>query len=71
MPEFKPCQGKTACRDNGTHCLTCGREVNEIERLRQLIDQLATLAIDYEYKNLYEFSSYVAKKVQKTVSYRQ
>lgn len=71
MSKFKPCQGKTACRDNGTHCLTCGRDIQEIERLRQLIDQLASLALDYEYENLHEYSSYVVKKVQKTVAYRQ
>ena len=45
MTSFKPCQGKTACRDDGRACLTCGRSFEEIEDTRRLIDALADLAI--------------------------
>lgn len=71
MGNFIPCQGKTACRDDGTRCLTCGRKLEEIERLRKQLDQLSDLAIDYEYENIDEFSAYVVRKLQKKISYRQ
>lgn len=28
MARFNPCHGKTACRDDGVRCLTCGREAS-------------------------------------------
>lgn len=71
MSQFKPCQGKTACRDDGQRCLTCGRDFQEIERLRTLMDQLAVLAIDYDYENVDEYSDYVARKLGKMIAYRR
>ncbi|MEW8013665.1 MAG: hypothetical protein AB2807_02410 [Candidatus Sedimenticola endophacoides] len=71
MSRFQPCQGKTACRDDGERCLTCSRSLQEIERLRVLMDQLAQLAIDYDYENVSEYADYVACKVGKTVEYRR
>jgi len=71
MALFKPCQGKNTCRDDGHRCLTCGRELEEITRLRDLIDQLAVLAIDRDYENLEEYTSYIARKLEKTIHYRQ
>ncbi|MEW7978054.1 MAG: hypothetical protein AB2814_11745 [Candidatus Sedimenticola endophacoides] len=71
MSRFQPCQGKAACRDDGERCLTCGRSLQEIDRLRVLMDQLAQLAIDYDYENVGEYADYVARKVGKTVEYRR
>ena len=71
MKPFAPCKGKTACRDDGTTCLTCGRSLNEIEEIRRMIDALAELAIGQEYENVGEFTAYVASKVESKVNYRR
>ncbi len=71
MKTFTPCQGKTACRDDGTTCLTCHRSLAEIEATRMLIDTLADLALQYDYANVDEFADYVARKVGKKVQYRR
>lgn len=71
MSLFKPCAGKTACRDDGTTCLVCGRSLAAIEQTRQLIDGLAQLALDQGYENADEFAAYVARKVEKKVKHRR
>ncbi|MET0015548.1 MAG: hypothetical protein ABW088_18000 [Sedimenticola sp.] len=71
MGRFVPCQGKSACRDDELRCLTCGRGLHEVDRLRQLMDQLATLAIEYDYENAEEYSNYVATKLQKSINHRR
>jgi hypothetical protein len=69
MARFEPCHGKDECRDDGTRCLTCGRDLDEIARLREAIDVLATLAMDRDYENSEEFADYVARKLVKTIRY--
>ena len=71
MKPFTPCKGKTACLDDGTTCLTCGRSLNEIEETRRIIDALAELAIGQEYENVGEFTAYVVSKVESKVNYRR
>lgn len=71
MSTFKPCQGQTACRDDGATCLTCGRSLAEIEHTRSLIDALADLAVNRGYDNVEEFAGYVADKVVKKVRHRR
>jgi hypothetical protein len=71
MSTFKPCQGKTSCRDDGTICLTCGRSLAEIEQTRVLIDALAELVCAQGYDNVNEFATYVAEKVEKKVKHRR
>lgn len=71
MANFTPCQGKNACRDNGVTCLTCGRRLTEIETLRELLQKLTGLAIDYEYDNVEEYTEYVARKLAKMIEYRR
>lgn len=71
MAVFKPCQGKSACRDNGVLCLTCGRKLNEIVQLRELMQQLTALAIDYDYENIDEYTEYLARKVAKMIDYQR
>ncbi len=71
MATFRPCQGKNACRDNGVLCLTCGRKLGEVQTLRELMGQLSDLAVNYEYENVEEFTQYVARKLEKMITYRQ
>jgi hypothetical protein len=71
MATFTPCQGKTACRDDGERCITCGRGFAEIEQARILIDALVELALNQGYDNVEEFSGYVAAKVVKKVRHRR
>ncbi|MEJ2424197.1 MAG: hypothetical protein P8101_06990 [Candidatus Thiodiazotropha sp.] len=70
MAKFVPCQGKTACREDETGCKTCGRSSEEIATLRSLLDQLATLAVTFDYDNPEEYAGYVHRKLVKTISYR-
>ncbi|MBI1284239.1 MAG: hypothetical protein GC183_07865 [Thiobacillus sp.] len=71
MSRFTPCKGKTACRDDGKQCLTCGRSFEEITRTRELIDALAELACIQNYDNVGEFVAYIAGKVEKKVRFRR
>lgn len=71
MTEFTPCQGKSACRYDNDRCQTCNRDLREIERLRILMDQLATLAIQYDYENIEAYAAYIAYKLEKTINYRR
>jgi uncharacterized hydantoinase/oxoprolinase family protein len=71
MAKFIPCQGKTACREDQEGCKTCGRSHEEIMRLRNLMDQLCTLAEEYQYENINEYAEYIQKKIIKTVAYRR
>lgn len=71
MNDFKPCQGKTACRDGNKHCLTCGRDYEEITWLRDLLGQLSDIAITYDYENIDEYSSYIKKKLEKMIDHRR
>lgn len=70
MAPFTPCQGKTACRDDGERCITCGRSFSEIEQTRSLIDALADFVVAQGYENVEEFAGYVADKVVKKVRHR-
>lgn len=72
MKTFTPCQGKTACRDEGEGCLTCGRSFSEIQQTRALVESLAELALSHDYSNVEAFADYIAKRLVKKVrSHRQ
>jgi hypothetical protein len=71
MATFTPCQGKNACRDNGVLCLTCGRKLHEVEKLRELLQELSALAIDYNYDNVDDYAEYIARKVAKIIDYQR
>jgi hypothetical protein len=71
MSQFTPCKGKSLCRDEGERCLTCGRTFAEITALREAIDQLATLAINYDYRNASDYSDYIARKLVKVIAHRR
>ncbi|PVV10201.1 MAG: hypothetical protein B6D77_08560 [gamma proteobacterium symbiont of Ctena orbiculata] len=71
MATFTPCQGKNACRDNGMLCLTCGRKLSEVAKLRELMQELTALAIDHDYENVDEYAQYIARKVVKMIDYQR
>jgi len=71
MNSFNPCKGKTACRDDGEMCLTCGRSFAEIEQTRKLINALAEFVCAQGYDNAGQFTAYVADKVVKKVKHRR
>jgi hypothetical protein len=71
VSSFSPCKGKTACRDDGEKCLTCGRSFVEIEQTRSMIDALAEFVCAQGYDNVNEFATYVAAKVEKKVKHRR
>jgi hypothetical protein len=71
MTEFKPCAGKTACRDDGETCLTCGRSLAAIGETRRLLDELADFVLAQDYDNVDEFAGYVARKLEKKVKHRR
>jgi predicted Fe-S protein YdhL (DUF1289 family) len=71
MAIFTPCQGKNACRDDGVLCLTCGRKLSEINKLRELMQELAFLAIYHDYDNVEEYTQYVSRKVGKMIDYHK
>jgi hypothetical protein len=71
MTTFRPCAGKTACRDDGTTCLTCGRSLAAVVETRRLIDALANFVLAEDYDNVDVFAAYVAKKIEKKVRHRR
>jgi hypothetical protein len=71
MSTFNPCKGKTACRDDGEKCLTCGRSFAEIEQTRNLIEALAEFVCAQGYDNAGEFAAYVADKTVKKIKHRR
>jgi hypothetical protein len=71
MRPFTPCKGQTACRDDGTRCLTCGRSLDELARTRELIDALADFVCAQDYADVDAFSVYVVSKVGKKVRSRR
>jgi hypothetical protein len=68
---FSPCRGKTACRDDGARCLTCGRDFAEIQATRALIEALADFALRQGYADIEAFAAYVAAKAVKKVRRRR
>lgn len=71
MARFTPCQGKSACRDNGEYCLTCNRSSLEIATLREALVRLSDLAVDHDYCNIEDYATYVGNKLTKMIRYRQ
>lgn len=71
MQHFKPCLGKTACAENETHCLTCGRALTTIARTRELVDDLVALAMEEDYDNVEDFMAYISRRVCKKIDHLQ
>lgn len=58
--KFSPCNGD--CTEAGTHCEGCGRSHEEVAATRELVDQMAELAVRLGYENINDFAQFVAKK---------
>ncbi|MEW7979758.1 MAG: hypothetical protein AB2813_08145 [Candidatus Sedimenticola endophacoides] len=71
MGQFKPCQGKSACVEQDGHCLTCKRSMEELIWLRDLIEQLSSLSLEYSYENIDEYCDYVAYKLKKSIQHKR
>jgi hypothetical protein len=71
MQSFRPCLGKTVCRDNGDVCLSCGRPLVDVARTRELIEHLTEFVIAADYDNVQDFADYIARKLVKKVKYRR
>lgn len=67
--QFVACKGKTACQENDSQCLSCGRDLNEVYGLRALIDNIALFAQKMEYQNSEEFFEYLTSKAQKKLAH--
>lgn len=71
MGQFKPCLGKTACREEDGKCHTCGRSFEEIFTTREMIQGLVDLALASDYDNVDEFAAYVARRIIKKVQHER
>lgn len=68
---FKPCVSRTACTEDGTHCRACGRSHEEINALRNVINNVTEFALKMEYENSEEFLEYLKNKVLKKLKSAQ
>ena len=68
---FNPCQGKDNCTECGTHCEGCGRSHEEIASTRELIDTIAGFTQQMGYENYQDFTTFVADKAAKKVSFER
>ncbi|MES9861082.1 MAG: hypothetical protein ABW138_09565, partial [Candidatus Thiodiazotropha sp. 4PDIVS1] len=50
---------------------TCGRELTEIVKLRELMKEITSLAIEYDYENIDDFTQYIARKIVKMIDYQK
>ena len=71
MAKFKPCISRLACTEGGTHCKSCGRPIDHVNRTRQAINDLTQLVIDADYVNIEEFLDYVKSKAKKKIVSRR
>lgn len=71
MAIFKPCISRLACTEVGTHCKSCGRPIEYVNRTRQLINELTQLALDADYANTDDFLNYVHSKTRKKINSRR
>lgn len=71
MARFEPGHRKDRCRDEGEHCLTCGRLLSEIARLGAAIDELATPALNAGYDSSEDYAVYAVPTLLKTLNHRR
>lgn len=60
--KFSPCTGE--CTDHGTHCEGCGRSMEEIAEMKQLVGSLVEFAKKQQYENVEEFAQGVANSLK-------
>ena len=67
MNHFRPCVNRTACTEDGSHCRSCGRPHEEINRVRQVTGDVAAFLKEMQYDNPDEFMDYLQRKVMKKI----
>ena len=60
--KFNPCTGE--CSEDGLHCDGCGRSYEEIDAMRQPVEELVALAKKMNYENLDDFANAVAGSIK-------
>ena len=65
MSTFRPCVDRRACTEDGSHCRSCGRSHEEINRVRQFTSEVTKFLQDMQYDNPEEFLEYLQRKVLK------
>lgn len=68
MTQFRPCLGKTACREDAAGCRTCRRSAEEILRTRELVDEVVDFAATMGYDNPDEFAAYLARRISRKLA---
>ena len=63
--QFRPCINRTACTEDGTHCRSCGRSHDEINRTRILTTEVTRFVKEMGYENPEQFLDYLQRKVLK------
>lgn len=69
VKKFVACKGKTACHENDTQCLSCGRSIDEIYGTRALVDALVNFAQTMGFQNSEAFFDYVTTKAAKKLNH--
>ena len=64
--KFKPCNGE--CTDEGLYCEGCGRTHQEIDAMRQPVEELVALYKKMNYENLDDFADAVAGSIKYKMS---
>ncbi len=67
--QFVACKGKTACHENETRCLSCGRSLDEIYGTRALVDALVSFVQTMGYQNCDTFFDYVTTRASKKLNH--
>ena len=60
--QFKPCNGE--CTEEGLNCDGCGRTRQEIDAMRQPVEELVALFKNMNYENLDDFANAVAGSIK-------
>lgn len=63
---YNPCQNR--CQSDGSHCLSCGRSIEEILATGALVNQVVGFLQQQDYDNPEAFVAALSKAIVKQVS---
>ena len=61
--KFTPC--KSECTRSGDHCNGCGRSLEEITEIKQLVNNMVRFVAKMNYENPDDFINAITKSLQK------